>query len=137
MNVQINEEILTAVDSLGVSQPVSVEGVVDSPHFTLPQIFVMGGMGPMIVITVLLICLLLAAWKAPRWVREIGIGALVASIFFSLFGMANACDAIQMFGDISPAILAAGLKCCLIPILYGLIVYFISLVIRIIQKPQI
>ena len=91
----------------------------------------------MIIISILLICLLLAAWKAPRWVKEIGIGALIVSIFWSLSGLYNACDAIQMCGDASPVIIAGGLKCCLIPVLYGLIVYFISLIIRIIQKPRI
>ena len=85
----------------------------------------------------LLVCLLLAAWKAPRWVKEIGIGALVVSIFWSLSGVFNACDMIQMYGDASPNIIAGGLKACLIPALYGLIVYFISLIIRVIQKPRI
>jgi hypothetical protein len=33
--------------------------------------------------------------------------------------------------------LAAGIWCGLIPLIYGLIVYFISIVIRIIQKPRI
>ena len=31
-----------------------------------------GGIFAMTVITILFIALLLAAWKAPRWVREIG-----------------------------------------------------------------
>ena len=91
----------------------------------------------MIIISILLICLLLAAWKAPRWVKEIGLAALVVSIFWSVLGIMNACDAIQMFGDADPRILAGGLKVCLIPFQYGLIVYFISLIIRVIQKPRI
>ena len=91
----------------------------------------------MIIITIFLICLLLAAWKAPRWVKEIGIGALVFSIFGALLGLTNMCDAIQMFGDVSPAILCGGFKCVLIPIIYGVIIYFISLVIRVIQKPRV
>ena len=91
----------------------------------------------MIIITLLLIALLVAAWKAPRWVKEIGIGALIFSIFWTLLGVSNACDAIQMFGDASPNILAGALKVTLIPLFYGLIVYFISLIIRIIHKPRI
>jgi uncharacterized membrane protein len=129
----INEEILTAVDSLEVGTGVPYDG----PHFSIADYFVMGGLGGMIIITVLLILLLLAAWKAPRWVKEIGIGALVFSIFWTTMGLINMCDAIQTFGDVSPAVLCGGFKVALIPIIYGLIVYFISLVIRVIQKPRI
>ena len=129
----MKEEIVYVVDSLGVSHP---ETVVKS-GFSIAKLFVEGGMGFMIIISLLLIALLLAAWKAPRWVREIGIAALVASVFATLLGLLQIFDALQMFGDVSPAVLCAGLKVTLIPLLYGLIVYFISLVIRIIQKPRI
>ena len=120
-------------DSLGVEH---IE-TYDAPSFSIPDYFVMGGLGGMIVITVLLICLLLAAWKAPRWVKEIGIAALVVSVFWTLLGLAQAFDTIQTVGDVSQAVLAGGLKVCLISVLYGLIVYFISLILRIIQKPRI
>ena len=121
------------VDSLGVEHMETY----DAPSFSIPDYFVMGGLGGMIVITVLLICLLLAAWKAPRWVKEIGIAALVVSVFWTLLGLAQAFDTIQTVGDVPQAVLAGGLKVCLISVLYGLIVYFISLVIRVIQKPRI
>ena len=121
------------VDSLGVEHMETY----DAPSFSIPDYFVMGGLGGMIIITVLLICLLLAAWKAPRWVKEIGIGALVFSIFWTLLGLAQAFDTIQTVGDVPQAVLAGGLKVCLISVLYGLIVYFLSLVLRIIQKPRI
>ena len=42
-----------------------------------------------------------------------------------------------MFGDVSTAVLCGGLKVTLIPTFYGLIVYFLSLIIRVIQKPRI
>lgn len=129
----MKEEIMYVVDSLGVEHMETY----DAPSFSIPDYFVMGGLGGMIIITVLLICLLLAAWKAPRWVKEIGIGALVFSLFWSLMGLTNMCDAVQMTGDASPTILFAGFKVVLIPIIYGLIVYFISLILRIIQKPRI
>ena len=129
----MKEEIIYVVDSLGVSHPETIE----KPGVSIFTLFVEGGTGFMIVITLLLIAMLLAAWKAPRWVKEIGIGALVAAIFATLLGFVQICDALQMFGDVSPAVLAGGLKVAMIPILYGLIVYFISLIIRIIQKPRI
>ena len=129
----MKEEIMYVVDSLGVEHMETY----DAPSFSIPDYFVMGGLGGMIIITVLLICLLLAAWKAPRWVKEIGIAALVVSVFWTLLGLAQAFDTIQTVGDVSQAVLAGGLKVCLISVLYGLIVYFISLILRIIQKPRI
>ena len=92
----------------------------------------------MSVITVLFVGLLLAAWKAPAWVKEIGIGALVAGVFATLLGLVQIFDAVQMFGDeVTFPILCGGLKVAMIAVLYGLIVYFLSLIIRVIQKPRI
>ena len=135
MQVTLEQATLEQLDSL--RHVVGPEQIIEVDPISLPELFIMGGPGGMIIISILLICLLLAAWKAPRWVKEIGIGALVFSIFWSLAGFFNACDAIQMTGDASPVIITGGLKICLIPVLYGLIVYFISLIIRVIQKPRI
>ena len=129
----MKEEIMYVVDSLGVEQAVPFERA----HWSIAQIFVEGGLGFMIIISLFLIALLVAAWKAPKWVKEIGIGALVVSVFGTLLGLAQVFNTIQMFGDVSPAVLCGGLKVTLITTFYGLIVYFISLVIRVIQKPRI
>jgi hypothetical protein len=129
----MKEEIYYVVDSLGVTHPETIERA----SVTLPQLFVEGGLGWMIGISLFLIALFIAAWKAPRWVREIGIGALIFAIYGTLMGILQVLDAMQMFGDISPAVLCGGLKVTLIPTFYGLIVYFISLVIRVIQTPRI
>jgi len=139
--VQAQAQVITdglqkALDSLAVVYPPTLVEVEKQP-FSLTNTFVEGGLGGMIIITLFLIALLVAAWKAPRWVKEIGIGALIFGIFWTLCGVSNACDAIQMFGDASPNILAGALKVTLIPLYYGLIVYFISLVIRVIHKPRI
>ena len=135
MQVTFEQVTIEQLDSL--RHVVGPEQLIEIDPIPLPELFIMGGPGGMIIISILLICLLLAAWKAPRWVKEIGIGALVFSIFWSLAGFFNACDAIQMTGDASPVIITGGLKICLISVLYGLIVYFISLIIRVIQKPRI
>lgn len=129
----MKEEIIYVVDSLGVPQPVTYERANES----VTQLFMAGGLPGMIVITLLLIALFIAAWKAPRWVKEIGIGALVVSIFWTLCGLSQMLGVIHMVGDISPVVVCGGLKVALIPTSYGLIVYFISLLIRIIQKPRI
>lgn len=129
----MKEEIYYVVDSLGVTHQETVERA----SVTLPQLFVEGGLGWMIIISLFLIALFIAAWKAPRWVKEIGIGALVFGIFGTLVGLAQVLDALQSFGDISLAVICGGLKVTLITTFYGLIVYFISLIVRVIQKPRI
>ena len=127
------EVVYYVVDSLGVSHPETMTQSV----MTLPDYFVSGGVGMMTIISLFLIALLIAAWKAPRWVKEIGIGALVVSIFATLSGLHQMFTALQMIGDVSPAVICGGLKATMISTFYGLIVYFISLVIRVIQKPRI
>ena len=129
----MRQQLVFVGDSLGVDH----EEYIERADWTISQFFVEGGLFPMIIITLLLIALLVAAWKAPKWVKEIGLGAAVAGIFFTLVGLSNMMDAIQLCGDASPRILAAGLKVAMTTTLYGLVVYFLSLVIRIIQKPRI
>ena len=128
----MQEELANAVD-----QVVGTGEFIDLPAPTISQLFAQGGLANMTVVTLLLIGLLVAAWKAPRWVREIGLAALIFGIFCGLLGLVNTFDAIQATGDAHPRIIAAALKLCLICPMYGMIVYFISLVIRIIQKPRI
>ena len=106
----ISEETYYVVDSLGVAHPETIERA----RVTLPQLFVEGGL---------------------HWM--IGIGALIFAIFGTLMGILQILNVVQMFGDVSPAVLCGGLKVTLIPTFYGFIVYFISLIIRVIQKPRI
>ena len=108
------------------------------PLTNLFTLFVSGGPIGMIVITLLFIALFFAAWKAPAWVKEIGLGALTVGVFWTLLGFLQAADFIQSYAeDIAPNVLAGGIKVGLIPVLYGLIVYFVSLILRMIHKPRI
>ena len=103
--------------------------------FTL---FVSGGPVVMIINTLIFIALFFAAWKAPAWVKEIGIAALVVGVFGTVLGWLQAADVIQGYGgDISKNVIAGGFKVSLIPVLYGLIVYFVSLILRVVHKPRI
>jgi hypothetical protein len=101
------------------------------------KLFIQGGPIFMAVLTLLLVAIFLAAWKAPAWVEELGKMALVFSVFSALLGLRQAADVIQKVGFVSPAVVWGGIKVMVIPILYGTIIDFISLVIRIIQKPRI
>jgi hypothetical protein len=108
------------------------------PLTNLFTLFVSGGPVGMIIITLLFIGLFFAAWKAPAWVKEIGIAALVVGVFWTLMGYMQAAEFIQEYADdISPNVLAGGIKVGLVPVLYGLIVYFVSLILRLIHKPKI
>jgi hypothetical protein len=100
-------------------------------------LFVEGGAIFMSILTIILLALLLAAWKAPAWVKEIGIIALVWGVFGFLMGMYMAGVNIERIGSVAQHVLWGGIKCTLIPMIYGLIIYLVSLIIRIIQKPRI
>lgn len=102
------------------------------------SLFISGGPVGMGIITLFFIALFFAAWKAPAWVKEIGKAALVAGIFWTILGWFQMADYFQGYGEeVSHCVLAGGIKVSLVPVMYGLIVYFVSLILRIIQKPRI
>jgi len=101
------------------------------------ELFVAGGVPCMTVLTINLLALLLAAWKAPAWVKEIGIIALVVGIIFFLMGIYIAGDMIERVGEVSQSIIWGGFKLAVITPIYGFLIYLVSLVILIIRKPRI
>ena len=103
----------------------------------LVQLFVEGGSLFMTILTIEFILLILAAWKAPAWVKEIGTIALVTGLLSTLLGLHQGFDAIQAAGGISISVFCGGLKVALIPMIYGMLIFLVSLVIRIVQKPRI
>lgn len=100
------------------------------------QLYVEGSAGYMTLVTLALVGVLIAAWKAPNWVREIGIIGLVLGFLVCLLGLSQACKHIQLAGGISPTVFCGGMKVALIAPLYGVLVYVISLVISLAQKPR-
>ena len=101
------------------------------------KFFVAGGPVFMAVLTIVLVCMFFAAWKAPRWVKEIGAFAIVFGVFSTFLGIIQMLGAVQQVGDIGTAVLCGGIKVTLIPTVYGMIIYMISLIIRIAEKPRI
>ena len=71
------------------------------------DLFLQGGTWIMSILTVELICLLFAAWKAPAWGREIGLLGWVTDLIWQLKGMFNAAEVVQQVGDV-PLTLVAG-----------------------------
>ena len=112
------------------------------------KLFVAGGPFFMSILTILLVALFFAAWKAPRWVKEIGKFAMVFGLVSPLFPLYGALSTMQqvaidrgsgvngLFDLISPSVFF-GIKVILIPVIYGMIIYLVSLVIRIVQKPRL
>ena len=112
------------------------------------KLFMEGGLVPMSVLTVLLVAVLLAAWKAPRWEKEIGAFALVTGVLSFILGHSRMLSTLQqvamgndsvssVFDLFSPGVFFGGIKVGLIPVIYGMIIYLLSLVIRVVQKPRL
>ena len=99
-------------------------------------LFVEGGAIGMAILTIILLALLLAAWKAPAWVKETGIIALVGGVLWALIGFRQMAQVLEA-REVSQLVIWGGIKVMVIPLFYGLIIYFVSLIIRIIQKPRI
>jgi hypothetical protein len=115
----------------------TTETAVDT-SVSIPQLFMQGGPVGMSILTALLVALLFAAWKAPAWVKEIGAAGLAFSLFMIAISWYKAATAVEICkGAISPALLWGGLKCCMVTLIYGLIIYLLSLIIRIVRKPRI
>ena len=91
----------------------------------------------MTVVSLLLVATLFAAWKAPAWVKEAGLLALVAGVLWALAGLFQMCGVLAADGGIPRGVVAGGLRCALIPAMYGLGVYGLSLVLRVVLKPRI
>lgn len=110
-------------------------------------IFVQGGILFMAVLTIILVAMFFAAWKAPCWVKEIGRIALLLSVLSFLLGVfqmlssliqvAGMVEADGLFDMIHPVVLFTGIKSALIPLVYGMIIDMISLIIRFVQKPRL
>ena len=104
---------------------------------TFFKLFFEGGWEFMLLVTLSLTGVFFSAWKAPNWVREFGLLGLAFGVFGTLIGVYTACADIEQAGEISMGVLAGGIRVISISGLYGIIVYIISLIIRIIQRPRI
>ena len=96
----------------------------------------------MSLLSVELVCLFFAAWKAPAWVKEIGLLAPVTAFVYMLIwqfaGLFQAAGVVAEVGEWpSVGLLLNGFKVSLIPVMYGMMIYALSLVIRLVQKPRI
>ena len=104
----------------------------------------------MSTLTLLLALVFLAAWKAPAWVRNIGVIALACGFLFGMIGLYQMYGVLQEsfrafneMGDVAPAklgpppVIYGGYKLGLIPVIYGIIIFIISQITYLCQKPRI
>ncbi len=99
--------------------------------------FLQGGPFGMGLLTLLLIGLCIAAWKAPAWVSNIGRIACAFSVLYALFGTLGALQGVVAAKDVPFWLLCSGLSTAIIPVIYGLFIYIVSQIIMIVQKPRI
>jgi hypothetical protein len=116
---------------------VSEANLPPMPDVSLIDYFVTGNPIYMSIITLLFIGVLFAAWKAPSWVKETGLLALSVSVFMSLVGLFQIFRTIVHLGECSFSVLCSGFQVAMLPMLYGICVYVVSLIIRIAQKPRL
>lgn len=62
---------------------------------------------------------------------------VVTDLIWQLKGMFNAAEVVQQVGDVPLTLVAGGLKVSFISLIYALLIYAASLVIRMLQKPRI
>lgn len=106
------------------------------PGPSIFQLYQEGGVLYMSLITLCLVGILLAAWKQPSFVKELGSIALTLGFVSLMIGIRQACHSLLITADVSPVIIFAGIKVALVTPIWSCIVYIISLIIRIIQKPK-
>ncbi len=113
----------------------------------MKNLFYMGGAAFMGTLTVILI--LMVAWTVYHFlpfflkkdvnfaktrsqlkqIKTIGTFALVTGILGQLIGLYFAFSAIEKAGSVAPEILMGGLKVSMIPTIYGIFIFLISLLI--------
>ena len=113
----------------------------------MKDLFYMGGPLFMGILTTLLVILLaitayyaisIASGKTSdkknfrhqlTYLKSVGLFTMITGILGQLIGLMDAFRAIERVGDISPGILAGGLKISMITTLYGIFIYLFSIFI--------
>ena len=124
-----------SLNLLQVAEPVMLE---PEPGMTLSQTFMAGGWHFMALITLALICALLAAWKAPAWVKPLGKVAIAIGILSFLMGVQDMADCCAKVGSEIPfSVYCSGFKVALIAPIYSIIVYVIITIADTVRRPRI
>lgn len=101
------------------------------------NLFYEGGTLFMTILTILLIGVIVCFFKFPKWVKEVGLLALTFGILGQIIGLYDVFQSIEQVGQVSQEMMAGGLKVSSITTIYGLLIYILSLVLRLINKPKL
>jgi biopolymer transport protein ExbB/TolQ len=101
------------------------------------NLFYEGGTLFMTILTILLIGIIVCFFKFPNLIKEVGILALSIGILGQIIGLYGAFKGIEQMGQVSQEMMAGGLKVSSITTIYGLLIYIVSLVLRLINKPKL
>ena len=108
---------------------------------TIAVILSMGDPKWIIPIALCLVGVLIAAWKAPNWVRDIGLAALVIGLLSVAFKYHSGIivyeqDIIMTGAKIRPIVFIEAQKHNVIAPMCGLLVYIIAQIISLVQSPK-
>lgn len=91
----------------------------------------------MTALTLCLIAMLFCTWKAPRWIKELDCWPALG-VLSMMIGFYSILQIIQTTGySVTFTLLSGGLRVAFIAPIYGLIIYALSLLLRIAVKPRI
>lgn len=110
---------------------------------TIAVIFSMGDPKWIIPIALCMVGVLIAAWKAPNWVRDIGLVTLVIGLLSVVFNYHSGIIYIEQIAVnighddiISPSVLIEAQRHNVIAPICGLFVYIIAQIISLVQSPK-
>jgi len=113
----------------------------------MKDLFIMGGSLFMGILTILLVIILAISvyfavlissgkasgkknfWHQLNYIKSVGMFTMITGILGQLIGLLMAFKAIEGAMDISPAILAGGLKVSMITTLYGILINLLAFLI--------
>lgn len=102
---------------------------------SLIGLFYAGGIWIMFVLTLLVICLFITAWKKPQWVMYIGILSLSLAFIYILCRVSAAGLTIKKTGRMPhPKIIGAALHHWAIPLIYAMGIFLLSLLLKMLRK---
>ncbi len=90
-----------------------------------------------VILTILLVGMAFAARKAPAWVKKIGFIALAVGVMFALMDLRTFCDFYQREGEMTTINITTALIPVICSLHYGIFIFFVSLIIRMVRKPRI
>ena len=98
------------------------------------DLFLQGGVLTMSILTLLLVAVVITSSKKSELTKSLGLLACIVGLLSAILGLYSAFNVIEQVGNIAPSILAGGIKVAFTNLIYGLIIFVISLVLDIVTK---